>query len=498
MDKKDKIGIDGILERLKYRISAVPNNENVCVALNGEWGSGKSFILEKLENDLKQSNEPRCNKILVVKYDAWKNNFYSDPLIAILFCIFDDLEKQIGLSQITKKERQKAKQVAKSVVKELLKDAANVAALLSEKIKVLNGWASAIVLVADIVKCIIQQANYKIQDNEKFNEFKSYQSLLEEAKVTLTCLTSSNCEIFSKLVILVDEIDRCLPNEQMLILERLHHLFDVKNCVVIVAINKVSVEESYTKQYSANEIGAGEKYLRKFFDYEIDIEDKNSIYLRNSLIDFFDNENRTLQEKDRLSSRRINLIISCVNCLDSVAKLDNVRNSKGLNVRDKERFIRDLKMIFENIQANEKNFITYWFATVGLYAKKYCAEYNKYTKEGYKFSKFLQLDEIFPGLFSSNKYFEKGSADYYAYSENKEVYPERMKYKFYNDNDLDLLQYAINKYLLQERNDNRGDIIYGRDTFNKLLTNSMFFTSTFGNVKINNLPWFIMSVENHG
>lgn len=497
MDKKDKIGIDGILERLKYRISAVPNNENVCVALNGEWGSGKSFILEKLENDLKQSNEPIYNEVLVVKYDAWKNNFYSDPLIAILFCIFDDLEKQIGLSQITKKERQKAKQVAKSLVKELLKDAANVAALLSEKIKVLNGWASAIVLVADIVKCIIQQANYKIQDNEKFNEFKSYQSLLEEAKATLNCLTSSNCEIFSKLVILVDEIDRCLPNEQMLILERLHHLFDVKNCVVIVAINKVSVEESYTKQYSANEIGAGEKYLRKFFDYEIDIEDKNSIYLRNSLIDFFDNENRTLQEKDRLSSRRINLIISCVNCLDSVAKLDNVRNGKGLNVRDKERFIRDLKMIFENIQANEKNFITYWFATVGLYAKKYCAEYNKYTIEGYKFSKFLQLDEIFPGLFSSNKYFEKGSSDYYAYSENKEIYPERMKYKFYNDNDLDLLQYAVNKYLLQERNDNRGDIIYGRDTFNKLLTNSMFFTSTFGNVKINNLPWFIMSVEKH-
>ena len=73
----------------------------------------------------------------------------------------------------------------------------------------------------------------------------------------------------------MDEIDRCLPDEQLKILERLHHLFDVKNCVVICAVNKKSIIKNFKTTYGGN----GEEYLRKFFDYNVRLGTKGDLYL---------------------------------------------------------------------------------------------------------------------------------------------------------------------------------------------------------------------------
>ena len=80
--------------------------------------------------------------------------------------------------------------------------------------------------------------------------FKSYQDLLRETKQVLNDVTTTReyRGKQTKLIILVDEIDRCLPDEQLKILERLHHLFDVKNCAVICAINKKGIIKNFGNQ----------------------------------------------------------------------------------------------------------------------------------------------------------------------------------------------------------------------------------------------------------
>lgn len=84
-----------------------------------------------------------------------------------------------------------------------------------------------------------------------------------------------------KLVILVDEIDRCLPADQLTILERLHHLFDIEDCAVIIAINKQQIEKSFNALYG----GGSSEYLRKFFDYNYIIEPKSDTFFVNKLSD---------------------------------------------------------------------------------------------------------------------------------------------------------------------------------------------------------------------
>lgn len=84
------------------------------------------------------------------------------------------------------------------------------------------------------------------------------------------------------MVVLVDEIDRCLPNDQLKILERLHHLFDVKNCAVIVAMNHSCIAKTVKTLYGTD----GNEYLRKFFDFVFKLDTSAEVYL-NNLFDGF-------------------------------------------------------------------------------------------------------------------------------------------------------------------------------------------------------------------
>lgn len=101
--------------------------------------------------------------------------------------------------------------------------------------------------------------------------------MLNEVKETLNKLTGF--EIYegkqTKLIILVDEIDRCLPNEQLKVLERLHHLLDVHNCFVVCSLNKKSMTKSFVHNFDND----GAEYLKKFFDKELYLESLSENYL---------------------------------------------------------------------------------------------------------------------------------------------------------------------------------------------------------------------------
>ena len=120
-------------------------------------------------------------------------------------------------------------------------------------------------------------------DTTNLVKFKSYKKLLNETKEHLDKITlSEDGGSQSKLIILVDEIDRCLPDAQLKILERLHHLFDVKNCVVIVTMNQNSVAQTVRTIYGVD----GYEYLKKFFDFTFNLKTSANEYFRNLLDDY--------------------------------------------------------------------------------------------------------------------------------------------------------------------------------------------------------------------
>ena len=298
---KDKIGRQPLVDKIKYLIDTLPQDEHFCLALDGEWGSGKTFVMEMLEEKFAEHPE-----YLIVKYDAWKNNFYSDPLIAILYCLLDTFSQELPKHYL----RRAAKE-AKEVLKEKLGTKINTKIdMVVGQLSQAGGWEAVCAFAIQVIKSVIKQAKSSILDNKLFDDYKSYQSLLNESLAVLNALTAQKIADGKqrRLIIMVDEIDRCLPNEQLIVLERLHHLFAVKNCAVIVALNKKSIYSAFDNQYGGN----GIEYLRKFFSYNFVVETEYSTFLRNLIKDFIDDINNSKKQDYVYTEQEIEPLISAL------------------------------------------------------------------------------------------------------------------------------------------------------------------------------------------
>ena len=269
MALQDKIGRKEIIDNICGLVGSLKKDKNFCLTINGAWGSGKSFVLGLIEEKMSQKQE-----YIVIKYDAWENTFYSDPLIAILSCILDGLEDK--LSKMRGYEKVAAdfgKKKGKEIIEKLSESGGKI------------GFIAKI--IKEISEVIPNLKNVSLVTDTKDNQlaiFKSYKSLLYEIKELLNKLTEkvfvSNEQ--TKLVILVDEIDRCLPDEQLKILERLHHLLDVKNCAVIVTMNQACVAKTVETIYGID----GYEYLRKFFNFTFRLDTSANEYLKNLLEEY--------------------------------------------------------------------------------------------------------------------------------------------------------------------------------------------------------------------
>ena len=274
ISEQDKIGREEFVDKICGLVDSLQEKQNFCLAINGAWGSGKSFVLDMITEQLSQKQE-----YIIIKYDAWENSFYPDPLIAILYCVLDSLKSNLEFKKIECNKSLK-KYIKKKISSEFDKA---IDKTIDELYKI-GGWAGVVAYAVEKIKSIIRETKDSILGNKLFNDFKSYQKLLQEFISVANKLTECKKEIEDqrKLVILVDEIDRCLPDEQLKILERLHHLFKVKNCAVIVALNQACVVKTVKTIYGID----GYEYLRKFFNFTFRLDTSANEYLKNLLEEY--------------------------------------------------------------------------------------------------------------------------------------------------------------------------------------------------------------------
>lgn len=337
MALQDKIGREEIVDKICGLVGSLKKDKNFCLAINGAWGSGKSFVLGLIEEKLSKKQE-----YIIIKYDAWENTFYSDPLIAILSCVIDGIEEKLYLVESTE---EKVKKAAKTGV--------NTLAKLSTKIEKLKA-------VIEGIKTIIKDFHNPI-DTAVLGDFKSYQKLLKETKEILNEITQAGeyREKQTKLVILVDEIDRCLPDEQLKILERLHHLFKVNNCAVIVAMNCECVSKTVKKIYDMD----GSEYLRKFFSLTYKLDTKADTYLLNLMGNIEENV-----KKFNPNYANNTVMASC----GFILAVQNKKKSiKTINNREIKEFYECVKKICDEFGwANIKCDRNLFFIILGTYIRR--------------------------------------------------------------------------------------------------------------------------------
>lgn len=231
------------------------NKESVTFAIDGEWGCGKSFLLNMLENELLPiQNESTSNtKYLILHYNCWKYDYYEEPLISVVSLLLEEIDNSENLFSEDQKARIKG--ILKAVGVNLI---SVIDKVIENKTGVdLEGIRKVVIEGKDTAADEIER-NHSYDNNFSFNKaLKKFQDIINKLSEKRT------------IVLIVNELDRCLPSYSIKVLERLHHLTEgTNNVITILATDKNKLEKNI------EHIGFSDanQYLKKFISFEVSLD----------------------------------------------------------------------------------------------------------------------------------------------------------------------------------------------------------------------------------
>ncbi len=280
------------------------------IAINGYWGTGKTSCLMQLKKEL-------GDVVVPVWFEAWRYQYESTPVVALLHQIrekFSTMQNAIP----------KAKKIATVTF-------LGVLATLDETIKIASGGIFSSKLV-DIPKIGEEYEKSKYQTQLLTNDISN---VLEDAinQILGNVKPGSN----KKLVIFIDDLDRCSPEAALKLLEGIKVYLNLKNCVVIFAIDQRQIEQALKKALDLKDESSchqAREYLEKICQdtYHLPLPDitKKAGYLVKLLafLDLVGSGNLTELEKTDLALQHrtnIKLVVETFDCLPA-----NPRKIKAL------------------------------------------------------------------------------------------------------------------------------------------------------------------------
>ena len=210
------------------------DHDGLVVALDSAWGTGKSYFISKWMNML--GEEYKECKIKSVCYNAWENDDYDNALIPII--------SEIYKSTPFKERKDIAGKTAKAIVTTL--------GVATRQI-IRNKTGIDTEEIAKEIKDAIE--------NSIFIDYKEHQKSKTEFKKELAKLPKGE-----KIVVFIDELDRCRPQFAIETLEAIKHYMNVDNFVFIFAIDMEQLSHSVATLYGQNMDASG--YLARFFDIQ--------------------------------------------------------------------------------------------------------------------------------------------------------------------------------------------------------------------------------------
>lgn len=234
------------------------STEALVISLDGKWGEGKTTFVKMWQGLLNRESIPN------LYIDAFTNDHIDDAFISIASAITTYAEENIKKGKEEKIEELINK--SKKVGSKMLSWSTRVAVKAITLGIIKDSDIDAIEKIKDEIS---ESASDIIGDyvEERITAHAKDIELIESFKELLSSLPSKLTTDDGKpLVIIIDELDRCKPTFAVEILEKIKHLFSVKNIIFLLVINKEQLEESIKCIYGHN-IDA-HTYLQKFINLE--------------------------------------------------------------------------------------------------------------------------------------------------------------------------------------------------------------------------------------
>lgn len=235
-------------QHLTTGLITIVNNENLLpatIGVFGDWGSGKSSLLKMVNKELAKDESVLC-----ITFNGWLFEGYDDAKTALLETIIKEISKK---KKISAKAKEKAKFLlgqinwmrvilalgkvgaayhlggGEALTLSALPEISEIADTLAEKIKGLDA-------------AVVEETLGKMKDSDEFaqvdvREFhEEFSELIELSEI-------------NKLIVFIDDLDRCNPDTIIETLEAIRLFLYAKNTVFILAADERLVKYAVTKKY---------------------------------------------------------------------------------------------------------------------------------------------------------------------------------------------------------------------------------------------------------
>ena len=356
----DRLGIHNFISSLIniIKVGSTP----FTISLHGEWGSGKTGVLNILKKNLDSIYGYKT-----IMFNTWQYSQVSN-IENIDIALFKYIMSELGRSD-DKKINKKIKKCIKFLD------------ILIENKIIQNSYISSI---SNILKLIpgLNDKNHPSDYSSLKNMKENFQEIVDE------CIHDTG-----KLIILIDDMDRIDPKSILHLLSSIKMFFDIRKCVFVIALDYDTFSKNIIDKYSNDYTHAD--YLDKIIQLNI------SIPVNSYNIDTFVDEQFKFKDKIKNWSE-----CKEFNMLSEYTKL--IENSIGKNPRSIKRlaykyiFYRDLFMK----STNQNKIFNYQsqalFALICL-KESYHAIYEEITvKRRYDLSFILEIVEILKGILYKN------------------------------------------------------------------------------------------------
>ena len=249
----DTIGRSADVIRFASMLNVI--DSNFSIALDSSWGSGKTFFVKQVKmfldanndhvhtipepdkslfqskwSDFSQKSMPDFQPQVCVYYDAWANDGDEDPVLSLVYEIINDVELDYSLPKDG--------------------DCIKIASTVLDSFTGKN-WTAVI---------------DALRGEDPLAEIKKAKSIEEEIKNFLDSLLY---ERGNRLVVFVDELDRCRPSFAVKLLERIKHYFANDRITFVFSINAEELQHTIRQHYGSGFDAC--RYLERFFDLRVSL-----------------------------------------------------------------------------------------------------------------------------------------------------------------------------------------------------------------------------------
>ena len=274
--------IDKIISTVEYHSK---NNLKASFSIQGEWGCGKSWILDRVFENLYDIQDEKVagGRYCVFRYNAWKYDYYDEPLVSLLISLKEQLDSENSIIFKTP-EAQENYQAIKKMIKEKLLDTLD-AIQKSPLFEIIDSQAFNIPRLICFSATIKKEfEKYKDKVKEEIRQYDPHYDLNQLMNSMIKGLNNISEE--KTVVVIVDELDRCLPEHAIKVLERMHHISqNVNNIQFLYGIDKTQIENNVAhifipevnitnldqRRYDTEKKNRIKAYLSKFITFGLDV-----------------------------------------------------------------------------------------------------------------------------------------------------------------------------------------------------------------------------------